>query len=46
MITPIVPQGNWGCRGGRVDQAFEYIIKNDGIDYGLVYPYVGFRVSH
>ena len=33
------PQGNCGCEGGLVDQAFEYIIKNKGIACGLLYPY-------
>ena len=39
------PQGNCGCEGGLVDQAFEYIIKNKGIACELFYPYRT-RVSH
>ncbi|XP_077486539.1 uncharacterized protein LOC144097780 [Amblyomma americanum] len=32
--------GNLGCEGGRVDQAFEYIIHNGGIDLEQLYPFV------
>ncbi|XP_033127822.1 cathepsin L1-like [Anneissia japonica] len=32
-------QGNHGCQGGTVDQAFEYVMKN-GIDSEKCYPYI------
>ncbi|KAK8764196.1 hypothetical protein V5799_033195 [Amblyomma americanum] len=32
--------GNLGCEGGRVDQAFEYIIHNGGIELEQLYPFV------
>ena len=45
LYTIIGPHGNCGCKGGLVDQAFEYIIKNRGIASGTFYPYWA-HVSH
>lgn len=35
-----VPYGNHGCSCGDVNNAFMYVIDNQGLDTNKVYPYV------
>ena len=45
ILCIAVPYGNHGCKGGNMNNAFKYVIANEGVDTAKSYPFYGI-VSH
>ena len=40
-ISCTVPYGNYGCQGGNMYNAYQYVVANEGLDSQTTYSYKG-----